>query len=62
MIQVYNIYFCFLNKDGSVERDEYGCEIYHKEQILAVNEKQAKQLFYKDFKDNKPEIVDIIRR
>ena len=61
-MDIYEIIFCFLKSDGSVETDEYGCEMYHREELLAMTEKQAKELFYSDFKVVKPEIVEIIRR
>lgn len=57
-----SIIFAFLKKDGSIETDEYGCEMYHREEIGAETEQKAVEQFKDYFKDfeNKPEIIEII--
>ena len=60
----YSIVFCFLTKDGRVQTDDYGCEIYYRDEIKAPSDEKAKEKFLEQFIYNeiKPEIVDIIRR
>ena len=59
---LYKFIFCFLNKDGSVQRDLYDCEIYYDEDIWAEDEEKAKEKFLEQFIYNgvEPEIVDIL--
>lgn len=56
----YEFIFCFLKKDGSVETDEYDCEMYHRESVEAISATDALRKFYRKF-ENKPEIVEIIK-
>lgn len=60
----YSIIYCFLKSDGSVQTDDYGCEMYHRDEIEAPSDEKAKEKFMEQFIYNgiKPEIVDIIRR
>ena len=60
----YKIYYCFLDKNNAVQTDEYGCEMYYDEEVVAQNQKEAIEKFNEQFIYNciKPEIVEIIRR
>lgn len=56
----YHIFFCFLDKDGRIEQDEYEQEKYYSEVIEALSETEALEKFYKNF-EIRPEVVDIVR-
>ena len=56
----YYIIFCFLQSDGRVETDECGCEIYHRDEVIAEDMEQAQKIFLEQFKEVKPEIVEIV--
>ena len=56
----YHIFFCFLDKDGRIERDKYEQEKYYSEVIEALSETEALEKFYKNF-EIRPEVVDIVR-
>ena len=64
LISKYKIYYCFLDKNNAVKTDEYGCEMYYDEEVVAQNKKEAIEKFKEQFIYNgiKPEIVEIIRR
>ena len=65
LISKYKIIFCFLDKNNAVQTDEYGCEMYYDEEVVAESEEKAVEKFKEYFMyDNlaKPEIMDIIRR
>ena len=57
----YKIIWCFIYDTGFVEQDEFGKEIYRDEIIEANNSQEAigKFLSMEQFKEIKPEIVDI---
>lgn len=55
----FRVVFCFLNKDGSVERDEHG-EVYHFVIKKAYNGGDAIERFRAEEKfEVKPEIFEI---
>lgn len=58
----FNVIFCFLKNDGSVETDDYGCEMYHREEVEAESKEQAVEKIKDLFKgfEKQPEIVDIV--
>ena len=61
----YKIMFCFLDKNGMVERDKEEQEIYHDEEVEAESEEMAVKKFKEQFMYDdliKPEIVEVIRR
>ena len=65
LISKYKIIFCFLDKNNAVQTDEYGCEMYYDEEVVAESEEKAKQDFMAYFQAREiknVEIVDIIRR
>ena len=60
LINRYHIYFCFVDKDGRIEQDEFEQEKYYSEIIEAETQEEALKKFYNNF-ENKPEVVDIIK-
>ena len=65
LISKYKIYYCFLDKNNAVQTDEYGCEMYYDEEVVAQNQKEAIEKFKEQFIYDdlaKPEIMDVIRR
>ena len=63
-MEYYEIIYCFLNKDGSIQRDEYDNEEFWGEDIWAETQEEAEHKFraYFEAKKMNVEIVDIIER
>lgn len=59
---LYEIIWCFIDEEGLVQTDEYGCEQYFKDYIYAPDEQMA--LIALEKKENfliKPEIIQITK-
>lgn len=59
----FMILFAFITKDGFVETDEHGKEIYRREDVCADTEEDALAKFKNCFKNfnKKPEVIDIFK-
>lgn len=63
-MKYYKVIYCFTDKQGRVQEDEFGNEEYWSEDIWAETQKEAEHKFraYFEAKKMNVEIVDIIRR
>lgn len=61
---VYKIIYCFTDKQGRVQEDEYGCEEYWSEDVWAKSQEEAERKFraYFEAKKMAVDIADIIER
>lgn len=58
-MNLYEIVYCFTDKNGNIESDEFG-EIYHKGYVSSNHRENAvKQLMLQEHFMQEPEIIDI---